>query len=39
MVPYHQIFRDDNVTNAVTAIVFKADGVYDTVMKVYKLTN
>lgn len=39
MVPSHRIFRDDNVTNAITAIVFKADGIYDTVMQVYKAAN
>jgi predicted transcriptional regulator len=39
MIPKHQIFRDENVINAINAIVFKADGIYDTVMRVYGKAN
>jgi len=39
MVPPHRIFRNDNITNAVTAIMFKEEGIYDTVMRIYRAAN
>lgn len=39
MVPSQRIFRDDNITNAVTAIVFKVEGIYNTVLHVYNDAN